>query len=252
MEESFNIKRFNALFLRYWAEQKTVLMLLIALSVPIVYFYETGNGRIQIAGGFFTGALSVFMILFLVVAFRSVDKKERLGYFLLLPASGLEKFLFLLLSGVFIPYLMFLSELYFIKGILQLVPFDRLRRVEEVANMSDFNSFKAFFATSFVFFVIITIRLLQKGGTILRSIFMLLGGVLLLSIVNDLVVMKYIGDLVKADPFGKMFFTTNDKLEIDGGLYADFLPYSAVLFGCFLVGLFYLAFLKFRELEKGL
>ena len=113
MNDSFNINRFSALFLRYWAEQKTVLLLLIALSVPIVYFYETGNGRIQIAGGFFTGALSVFMILFLVVAFRSVDKKERLGYFLLLPASGFEKFLFLLLAGIFIPYLMFLSELYF-------------------------------------------------------------------------------------------------------------------------------------------
>ncbi len=252
MDESFNIKRFSALFLRYWAEQKTVLLLLIALSVPIVYFYETGNGRIQIAGGFFTGALSVFMILFLVVAFRSVDKKERLGYFLLLPASGFEKFLFLLLAGVFIPYLMFLSELYFIKGILQLVQLDGLRRTEEVAKVADFNSLKAFFSTSFVFFVIITIRLLQKSSTIMRSMFVLLGGVLLLSIVNDLVVLKYIGDLVKADPFGKMFFTNNDKLLIDGGLYADFLPYGLVIFGCFLVGLFYLAFMKFREMEKGL
>jgi len=252
MNESFNIKRFNALFLRYWAEQKTVLMLLIALSAPIVYFYETGNGRIQLAGGFITGALSVFMILFLVVAFRSVDKKERLGYFLLLPASGFEKFLFLLLAGIFIPYLMFLSELYFIKGILQLVQIDGLRRTEEVAKVADFNSLKAFFSTSFVFFVIITIRLLQKSSTIMRSIFVLLGGVLLLSLVNDLVVMKYIGDLFEADPFGKMFFTTNDKLLIDGGLYTDFLPYSLVIFGCFLVGLFYLAFLKFKELEKGL
>jgi hypothetical protein len=49
-----------------------------------------------------------------------------------------------------------------------------------------------------------------------------------------------------------MKFEIGDKALISNGLYVDFLPYSMVLLACFWVAILYLAFSKFRVMEKGL
>ena len=252
MGEKFNIQRFYALFLRYWAENKIALQLLFLLSLPIVYLNVIGNGQIYIDSGSINGGLSMFMIVFLYYAFRGVDKKERLAYFLKLPASRTEKFLFLIVAGILLPYILILSELYIVKALLRFVPIFTVPPAKNVSNVTDFNSLTTFLITSFNFSVIITFRFLQKQGRIFRSFYVLVAGVLILTIVNDFIVLKLFGNNIKSDPFGNMKFEYGDKALIDSGLYADFWPYSAVLFGCFWVAMLYLAFLKFREMEKGL
>jgi len=252
MEQNFSTQRFQSLFLRYWAEDKIVLLFLIILSIPLVYFYETSNGRIQLAGGFITGALSVFIIAFLVLAFKSVDTKKRSAYFLLLPASRIEKFVFLLLVGFILPYLLLLLELFVIKGILYFLPLDLVRRSEEVSTVENFYSIQTFFNTGFVFTLIIMIRFLNKNHTILRSFFVMIGGTLIISFIDRLIVQLWFGNYFNSSPFGKMEFGIGDKALIGNGLYVDFLPYSMVLLACFWFAMLYLAFSKFNEMEKGL
>jgi hypothetical protein len=249
MNITFSIHRFYALFLRYWAENKTALLLVFLLSLPIVYLNVIGNGRIHIGRGSINGGLSVYMIVFLYFAFRCVDNKERLAYFLLLPASRLEKFLFLLFAGVLLPYLLILSEIYVVKTVLDFIPFNLVRQSE---NVIYFNSFSTFLTTCFIFSVIITVRFLLKQVNILRSVFLLMAVAMIHNVVNQLIVNSFFGSHITSAPFGNMKFEYGDKALIDVGLYTDFLPYSAVLFGCFWAAMLYVAFMKFREMEKGL
>jgi len=252
MNITFSIQRFYALFLRYWAEYKITLLLLMMLSVSIVYFYETGNGRIKLGSGFINGGLSVFMIIFLYYAFRCVDNKKRLAYFLLLPSTGLEKFLFLIVAGFLLPYLLIITELYIVKTVLHFGPYNLSLPLENVGNVTYFNSLPTFLSTSFSYSVIITFRFLQKQSGIFRSFYVLVAGVLILTIVNNFIVLKLFGPSFKSIPFGSLKFEIGDKALVDAGLYTDFLPYSAVLFGCFWAAMVYVAFMKFREMEKGL
>ena len=252
MKEKLNISRILSLLYCYWTENKTVLLLLITLSLPTVYFTEIGNGRIQIGSGFFTGALSVILMLFLVVAFRCVDKKERTAYFFMLPASQLEKFLFIILAGIFLPYLLILIDLFLVKGFMHFVPLEFGRSSGDISKVTDFNSIKTFLSTSSVLMLLVTIRYISKNTTIIRSLFVLIGGALILSLIDSLIVKFWFGNYIDSTPFGKMKFEIGDKALISNGLYVDFLPYSMVLLACLWVAILYLAFSKFRVMEKGL
>jgi len=80
----------------------------------------------------------------------------------------------------------------------------------------------------------------------------MIGGTLIISFIDRLIVQLWFGNYFNSSPFGKMEFGIGDKALIGNGLYVDFLPYSMVLLACFWFAMLYLAFSKFNEMEKGL
>lgn len=170
----------------------------------------------------------------------------------MLPASQLEKFLFIILAGIFLPYLLILIDLFLVKGFMHFVPLDFGQRSEDISKVTDFNSIKTFLSTSSVLTLIVTVRFILKNTTIVRSFFVLIGGALILSLIDSLIVKLWFGNYIDSTLFGKMKFEIGDKALISNGLYVDFLPYSMVLLASFWVAILYLAFSKFRVMEKSL
>jgi|GEM_PF-3366522 len=256
MKESFNIHRFVALFARYWAEYKTALLLISLISVPAVFYHEIVGGVIRLGSGSFSGFLSILIMVYLFFAFRSVDKQERLGYFLLLPASAIEKFLFLMLAGTLLPYLFLVGEIYVAKGIVFLFQIDVAEAANDSVKTKNFDSLPAFLWSGFTMSVIIAIFFsFRKLGLMRSMVWFFVIYSIGLKFLDQYIVSKWFGERINSNPMGEMksnFSFSRGKELIDGGLYADFWPVSLVLLGCFWLAMLYMMLLKLREMEKGL
>ncbi len=251
MKETFDFQRLIGLLVRYWAEYRKALLLIAVISLPAAFWYETGDGTASMSNGYLSALFVLSDLAFLFFAFRSIDKQERLGHYLLLPASAIEKFLFFLVAGWLLPHLFLLAELYVVKGILFLIQPDV---VYHSTKYKTFNTFPAFLRSFIFFSTLFIMRLaLPKLNTIRCILLNILFESVLLGIIHSQIHQIYLGGGAGSSPLGGMSTQShNQKIVIDGGLYADYWPFSLVLLCCFLAAMLYTALLKFREMEKSL
>lgn len=116
---TFNIKRFLMLFKQHYIHNSKMLVYASVAYIGVIFILLTivqmSNDRephnLDMFNGFLTGFVSVFGILYAGYAFPAFRSKESTINYLMVPASGLEKFLFELLSRLSV--ILFLLPFFF-------------------------------------------------------------------------------------------------------------------------------------------
>jgi hypothetical protein len=118
MKENFSIQRIQALLLRFWAEKKNYIFVLAGIMVLVfsAFNYSMPNidmtrayEKVAIMSMFVKYLLLIVLIFHLHLAFAkgSGSAKSRLMH--LLPASAIEKFVYLLLVGFILPLISYIA-----------------------------------------------------------------------------------------------------------------------------------------------
>jgi hypothetical protein len=119
--ESFNIKRMNALLLRFWVEKKYSLILPVAIitlvfsviNITIINSNIHHNGLGIVFISIFGKWLFLGILVYhLHLSFSKGSGCVKTRHLHLLPASASEKFMSLMLTGFVLPFLFYIIEFY--------------------------------------------------------------------------------------------------------------------------------------------
>ena len=118
MEENFSIERLQALVLRFWIEQKINLMILAISMVLVFSLFNFLMPNIEIARAlekvafmsmFAKYIFFIILIIHLHLAFAKGSGSVKSRQLHLLPASAVEKFVYLLLVGLILPLTFYIA-----------------------------------------------------------------------------------------------------------------------------------------------
>jgi len=258
MNESFDIKRFNALFLRYWTEQKKVLLLtslLFALAtLAFLMFRQSGLSNI-FERSFWDFLAAVVFFLFMLfqlnLVFLELINKKKSAQFLLIPASNLEKFSFLFVFGLLIPV-----TLYFVTVLLfkyKILVFNASQSPDYFWDMSNI-----WFAVRTIYFVPFIYLLWFSGFLIFKKFHVLFTSIsfaifmFILMFVENLITKIYTNDayLFSAAPYYHVNVSVYaSHLQIDNGLMVDYFGWISVFVMIIGIIAFAANFYKFKEKE---
>lgn len=240
--ESFDIKRFGALFVRYWAENKVVYLLTMVIVLLLMGW---GAADWYYVIGVF---LPLSIIFQLSIVFKDWTNAKKTELFMLVPAAKSEKFALLLLMGVILPGLFLIGTAYIVEHV-------RLFLHSGIWNIdfTDMGPNYMEYRTIAVTFVCLSIFL---GCFIFRRQALLYSAVISILTFNlgVNVLDKWLGHLLvhkKWDSWaafsGFQMRFSDYKMIIDNGLLFDFPYISFPLLGLFFIGMIYAAYLKFSE-----
>lgn len=258
MNESFDIKRFNALFMRYWAEQKKVLLLSSTLFVftMLAYFIYHQNNTGNIFERSFldfiaTVAFFMYMFIQLNLVFVELINKKKSVQLLLLPVTAIEKYAFLLIFGYLIPI-----ALYFVAVLI--LNYFHTYLLGSLSPDYFWDMSNIWFAVRTFYFVPFLYLLWFSGFLIFKKFHTLYSTIsfaiifLLLVIVENFITKMYTNDayIFSVSPFYKLNVQVyTSHLQIDNGLLIDSFGGWTVL--VIIVGIIAFAanFYKFKEKE---
>ena len=243
MKESFDIKRFGALFARYWAEQKVVYLLCLAIVVLLMGWLVTN--WYYVFGVFFP----LCIILQLSVIFKDWANGKKTELFMMIPATKVEKFTFLLVMGVIVPGLFLIGAAYIIEQITLLLHPSvtwRLKFADEGPIYLKYRIIAMIFVCFSVFLGCFVFRKQALFYSVVISILTFNLGVNVLDEwLGHLLVNKNWDSWAAFGGFQIDF--SGYKMNIDNGLIFDFPYVSFPLIGLFFIGMMYAAYLKFGD-----
>lgn len=261
---TFNWGRLWALFVRYWTEKKIANLLLWLVTVALMaWFFEdahnswirNGRGPGQIEMPVFIAGLLFFMLLQMALSFTELTKRKTTAGFLMIPASRMEKFLFVVVNHLAVPVLFYYVAALALDWLIYtfIYPQSGLLLIREHSGMFDLvrrwgEISMVVFSVLFVFIGYFTFRKNQLLYSVLTlALFFYVG----LSSLENYMIKEYIStDLYGAGAFCKVHYLHNNYCEqLDGGIARDFQPGSFVVVGLYFIAMIFVSFLKFREVQ---
>lgn len=121
MNQSFDIHRFGGLFARYWAEWKLVLMLyptifvLALFAVFVSHLNPENDFPVRGLWAFIIIGFAIFVAWQMQLVFYELHNRKQCSLFMTLPASTMEKYLFLVLIGFLLPASAYIGMTYLIE-----------------------------------------------------------------------------------------------------------------------------------------
>ncbi len=251
--ESFDIKRFSALFVRFWAERKIAFLLYVLLAlVLLLWIFMAGHKELRMHKYENVTRFSVvigymaFMILMLSLVFKEFENHKSGAWFLLIPVSRNEKFAFLSVMGLVIPTVIYFGMLYFVDSVTfhQFYPesrsllFDESSKVDKQAMLIDI------FYLFVIFLSYFTLKKHHLLYSMLANVLVFTYGFVLLDqfVAHQILHPQFWG----TTPFGEIKVRAFSTL-VDEGLIFGYPHYSIPVVVLFFAGMVYAANLKFRE-----
>ena len=243
MKESFDIKRFGALLVRYWAEQKVVYFLCLAIVVLLMGWLVTN--WYYVFGVFFP----LCVILQLSVIFKDWANGKKTELFMMIPATKIEKFTLLLVMGVILPGLFLIGAAYIIEQITLLLHSSVTWSLTFADEGSIYLKYRIIAVLFVCFSVFLGCFIFRKQALLYSVVISILTFNLGINVLDE-----WLGHfLVDKNwnswaAFGGFQMDFSDyKMNIDNGLLFDFPYVSFPLIGLFFVGMMYAAYLKFGD-----
>jgi len=260
----FSFQRFCALLVRYWVERKGQLFLLWALTFLIGFAYLYYQQKLNMKFGysfvnvfspvFFLG-LPTFMFLHLTIAFGELKEKHSL-VFMTLPASKMERFIFLFCTGLLFPLLVYMITLwvvdwglyYYFKEYTSLIVFNSMNlKIDAYVRQY------SLLVIGFGALVIFLHYFILKKNQLLLSLSGLGLGYVIVNYLNHELLERLLGTVAfGGECFGALELNYEPDLLKDRGLILDYPQYSIPLLVLFASGLIYAAYLKFGERQVKL
>ena len=153
MKNIFNIKRFSLLLRNLWIEQQQYLWLYLCANIILIGFVAIGTSAISSQAIVFTigTAITIFMV---VMSIKWYMSKRSMDY-ALLPASGFEKLLTILISLIagiigYILLFMLLNTIY------NLISFEQLKTIQPINQQDwEFSLFSSCFVLNPIKWVLV-------------------------------------------------------------------------------------------------
>jgi len=260
MKESFDIKRFGALFVRHWAEKKIANLLLGLVTLALMgWFFEVVQVDFKKSGfepanihlPVFIVGFPAFMFVQMAVSFVELTKRKSAANFLMIPSSRIEKYLFLLVNHLILPVLFYCISVlmmdWLIAWLLQARAFFQSTGSGLLSYRHDMFHF---IAVSFsVLYVFVGCFAFLKNHLIYSVLSLVLVFYIGLPLLDGYLVKAYISqDLYGASLLEGVTYGHNKYYEhLDGGILNDFYPASYIVVALFYCTMVYVAYLKFRE-----
>jgi|GEM_PF-2314587 len=274
MKESFDIKRFSGIIARYWAERKMqqllYLLVVVVFLLGISYWYHSAEyahkiyvaeqlkqGRSQSempiqsfmdvfnSLALMVGAV-VFSLMQISLAFDEMTGKRKGSFFMQIPASKAEKFLFLLFSALVVPFLLFWSVAWLADFVMGNWVFDSESTMLSVVKSMDALTYFQFAAGCLYIF---TGYLIFKRNHLLFSLFSVIAVFLIgLNMLNNLLLDTLCGENLSGGYLrGSNISGYHQSQHICNGLIADFPQIAIPVLLIFVAGMTCFAYLRFEE-----
>lgn len=264
MNEIFSLQRFGALLARYWAEKKIITLLLWLVTLVLMgWFFDdahnswlrSGHSPWQLEKPVFIVGLLFFMLLQVAVSFTELMKRKTTANFMMIPASRMEKFLFVGVNHIAVPMLFYCVAALALDWLIykSMYPQSGMLLIREHSGMFDFSRrwgemSMVVFSVLYVFIGCFTFRKNHLLYSVLTLALVFYVG---LSMMESYLIKNYISkDLYNAGAFGDVGYLHNNfGSQVDGGILRDFQPGAFAVTGLYFAGMIYVAYLKFREMQ---
>jgi hypothetical protein len=259
----FSWDRVWALLVRYWEEQRGKLFAVMMAAAALMFFgFSTAGKHSWVVPVLFSVLAAVskigftFCLLYHIhLGFAVIKEKTYCSRFLLVPATPQEKFVFLLLSSVFIPALFYITLFIALAIIFQVLFHVQFVSFLEYAffvpNAWTFDAGRQFLMMYSSLVVLIFGQFLFKKNATIKTLLSLLGLSIVLNAVEEVIlylIFRPANCSLKTNIFGGLNLKSTSMVEsIDNGLFSS-IPYiySIGIFSIMsLLG--YVCYLKFKE-----
>ncbi len=260
---TFSWERVWALLVRYWEEQRGKLFAVMMAAVALMFFGFSTAGKhslvvpvlFSVLAGVSKIGFTICLLYHIHLGFAVIKEKKYCSRFLLVPATSQEKFVFLLLSSVFIPALFYITLfisfaiIYQVLFHIEFVSFlEYAFVVPPVLGYDDLRQFILMYAL--LVLLIFGQFLFKKNATIKTLVSLLAASVMLNAFEEGILYLIFqpANCSIKTELFGGLSLKTQRMLEgIDNGLYSS-IPhiFTLAMFGVVTV-LGYVCYLRFKE-----
>ncbi|MDP4269584.1 MAG: hypothetical protein Q8909_05605 [Bacteroidota bacterium] len=260
---TFSWERVWALLVRYWEEQRGKLFAVMMAAAALMFFGFSTAGKHSLVVPVLFNVLAVvskigftFCLLYHIhLGFAVIKEKKYCSRFLLMPATSQEKFVFLLLSSVFIPALFYITLF-----IALAIAFQMLFHIEFVSfleyaffvtNKLTFDAGQQFLMMYSSLVVLIFGQFLFKKNATIKTLLSFIGLSVVLSNIEELIlylIFQPANCSIKTEFLGGLTLKANMMSDdIDRGLFSS-IPhiYTIALFS-FVTVLGYVCYLRFKE-----
>jgi len=255
MSESFSYHRFGGLITRYWAERKLVLMLnatVLVLAMFAIFFYHLNPENDFPVRALWPFVAVIGFAIFIAWQMQSVfyelNNNKQCSLFVMLPASKMEKYLFLILMGFVLPATVYVGMTYLIEQLSVWI-----MGVESPEYLwSDINwrlFLRDFPAMLFVCLVWFTGFLVFRKSHLLFSTISIGVFMFVLSKVEAYLTASFSDLYVHTSvPFyGLTLKLYTTYFDFDQGLLVDYYSYSTIFVVLFTIAVFAANYYKFKE-----
>ncbi len=264
MKESFDIHRLGLLFARFWAEMRNTMRLMAGVSIlalagacyqshsfyAMTQLHENNSvsySSTQSPFPFFAIYLLATLLLTQVLAVITAKNQQHL--FFQIPASKMEKFIFLLLAAVVLPVVALTGIAWLIDNMMEIWIFAHTHTI--------FDSFKeidgdVIFAVLLFYFIVFAGYFVWKKNNLAISLTLFVVVIIASKQLNEFVLTNQLEEFVNTNTFGKTKFFIHFPFIQEpfcNGIIADFPLAATVTIALFFTLMVCYAGLRFYEKE---
>lgn len=254
MNQYFDVKRFGGLITRYWVERKLELMLyttifvLAMFALFVSHLNPENDFPVRTLWSFAMIGFAIFVAWQMHLVFYELNNNKQGSLFVMLPASTIEKYLFLILMGFVLPAAVYVGMTYLIEQLSVWI-----MGVESPEYLwSDINwrlFLRDFPAMLFVCLVWFTGFLVFRKSHLLFSTISIGVFMFVLSKVEAYLTASFSDLYVHTSvPFyGLTLKLYTTYFDFDQGLLVDYYSYSTIFVVLFTIAVFAANYYKFKE-----